>query len=259
MILRALSPPPASTVIEPIWTAIERSQRQDFSPGCWLVPQPAHAALSGDIAANLDEQAFAPITPEVARAFALHDAGWSLDDAAVIQDSRARGVKAKPYSFVAANPRNIAAAWTGSIAIAGKASPLGGYLVSRHFAAIGRHHRSQVDAPTGKILDDFLAQEHPRQQKLRKKLPQADSELDRLLAALQFCDLLSLYLSCGLGGDVEFPQMVAGQAIQLRRVSHGVRLSPHPFAQGQSFSVAAIRHPKIGLESSTTFTLTCVV
>lgn len=243
--------------MEPIWTAIERSQRQDFSSGCWLVPQPAHAALSGDIAAQLDAQAFSDIEPDVAHAFALHDAGWSLDDAAIIQDSRARGAKAKPYSFVAAHPRNTAAAWTGSIAIAGKASPLGGYLVSRHFAAIGQHHRAHVDAATGKILDGFLTQEHTRQQKLRKRLPQGDSELDRLVAALQFCDLLSLYLSCGLEGDVEFPQMIAGQAIQLRRAGNGVRLAPNPFAREETFTISAIRHPKIGLESSATFPLIC--
>lgn len=251
-----------SAGIEPVWAVIERSQRQDFTSGCWLVPQPAHAALSGDIAAQLDAEAFPRLTPDVVRAIALHDAGWSLDDAAIIQQSRALGIKAKPYSFVAAIPSETVAAWTGSVAIAGKGSPLGGFLVSRHFTAIGQLYRAQVEAGTAQVLDAFLQQEQLRQQKLRRQLAQSDSTLDRLLAALQFCDLLSLYISCGAESDVEFPGSIAGKPIQLRRENGDVRLHPSPFPEAQSFSISALRHPALHKlqgerESSATFTTVC--
>ena len=257
MILRPLSPQPApSSRVEPIWAAIERSQQQDFSAGCWLVPQPAHAALSGDIAAQLDRKAFPGITPEVVRAIALHDAGWSLDDAAIIQESRTKGARAKPYSFIAAAPRDTVAAWTGSVEIAGKALPLGAVLVSRHFAAIAQNYRERADPKAVKVLDGFLDQERTRQQKLRKKLSQSDAEIDHLVVALQFSDLLSLYLACGLEEAVAFPQAIGGEAIQLRRDAQGLRLIPSPFSGERSFRFAAIRHPKIERESSQSFTLT---
>jgi len=253
--LQATSAKPAAT--EPVWVAVERSQQQDHSGGCWLVPQPAHAALSGEIAAHLDVKAFPGITPEVVRAIALHDAGWSPDDAAVIQESRARGMKAKPYSFIAAPPKDTLAAWTGSIDIAGKSSPLGGYLVSRHFAAIGEMYRAKVDGKTAKLLEAFVSAERTRQERLRKKLPQSDAELGRLLEALQFSDLLSLYISCGLEGGVEFPQAVGGKAMQLHRQGDNIRISPSPFAGEVTLTVAAIRHPRTSEESSRLFAVVC--
>lgn len=260
MILRPLqTSPPNTAAIEPVWFAVERSQRDitAFAAGCWLVPQPAHAALAGEIAAHLDPKAFPGITPEVVRAIALHDAGWSPDDAAVIQESRARGAKAKPYSFIAAPPKDTVAAWTGSIEIAGKASPLGGYLVSRHFAAIGETYRAKVDAKTARLLDGFISAERVRQQRLRKKLTQSDADLERLVAALQFSDLLSLYISCGTAANVEFPQAVSGKAIQLQRRGENIRITPSPFGGELTLTIAAIRHPRTDDESSRLFAVVC--
>lgn len=260
MILRPLQTSPArSAATEPVWVVIERSQRQveTFSGGCWLVPQPAHAALSGEVAAHLDAKAFPGITPEVVRAIALHDAGWSPDDAAVIQESRARGAKAKPYSFIAAPPKDTLAAWTGSIEIAGKSSPLGGYLVSRHFAAIGEMFRAQVDPKTAKLLAGFSAAERTRQERLRKKLTASDAELDRLLEALQFTDLLSLYISAGCAEHVEFPQAIGGKAMHLQRQGDSIRITPSPFRGAVTLTVAALRHPRTGEESSRLFAVVC--
>lgn len=256
MILRPLSPSPRSSRMEPIWAALERSQHQDFSAGCWLIPQPAHAALAGDVAAHLAPKTFPGITPEVVRAIALHDAGWSLDDAAVIQESRAKGAKAKPYSFIAAAPRDTVAAWTGSVEIAGKSSPLGAFLVSRHFAAIAEAYRGKADAPTAKVLDAFLAQESSRRQRLRRKIACTDAELDRILEALQFADLLSLYLACGLSGDVEFPQNVRGEAIRLTRHADSIQLAPNPFTGEYTLEIAALRHPRTEDPATQTFALT---
>ena len=255
MILRPLAAPAqtASAGTEPVWNAIERSQKQDFSAGCWLIPQPAHAALAGDIARQLSPKHFPGITAEVVRGIALHDSGWSPDDAAAIQESRARGAKAKPSSFFFAAPRDTLAAWLGSIEIAGKGSPVSGYLVSRHFSSIAEVYRTRADARTAKLLADFIAQEDSRRQKLRKKLSQSDALLDRLLEALQFCDLLSLYLCCGLQNDVEFPQKITGKPICLRAAGEQFELSPSPLGAGTPFNVAAIRHPKTAASSSAVF------
>ncbi|HUS20164.1 MAG TPA: DUF3891 family protein [Terriglobales bacterium] len=256
MILRSVSEPaPADGEIKPVWIAIEHSQRRDLRSECWMIPQPSHAALAGDIAAQLAPNAFGEITADLVRIIALHDAGWSLDDADVIQESRAKGAKAKPYSFIAAIPRDTVAAWTGSIEIAGKGSPLGSYLVSRHFAAIAELNRDPDPEVSGE-LTAFLAQEHARQQSLRKKLPQADAALDRWLAALQFCDLLSLYIACGLAENVEFPQGFAGKTLQLRRNGpEAAILEPYPFREAGSFHISAILHPKMERVSSQIFTL----
>lgn len=256
MILRPLAAPAPQapgTEPEPIWLAIERSQKQDFSPGCWLVPQPAHAALAGDIAQALAPKVFPGITPEVVRGIALHDAGWSPDDANAIQASRARGARFQPRSFITADPRDTLAAWTGSIDIAGKGSPISAYLVSRHFSAIAATYLSQADARTAKLLRDFIAREDACRAKLRKKLPQSDVQLDRLVEALQFCDLLSLYLSCGLSGPVTFPQKVAGKPVVLSGGGDRIQLSPDPLGGGVSFTLAAIRHPKTAQSSSAVF------
>ena len=255
MILRSLTPPPPSLHAEPVWIAVERSQRQDFSSGCWMIPQPAHAALAGDIAAQLDPKVFPGLTPEVVRAIALHDAGWSLDDAALIQQSRAQGARARPHSFIAAAPRDTAAAWTGSIEIAGKATPLGEVIVSRHFAAIAENYRTRADEATVRVLEGFLTQEAARQARLRKKVPATDGELEGILHALQFCDLLSLYLSCGLSGDVGFPQVIAGRPILLQRQGEDARFSPYPFVGACTFSVSGLRHPRGAEGNAATFTL----
>lgn len=256
MILRALElDDSADRATRPIWTEIERTQQQDFSSGCWLVPQPAHAALSGDIAARLDPEKFPGVTPEVQKAFALHDSGWSLLDASAIQESRSRGAQAKLLPFLAADPADIVEAWSGSIAIAGKASPLGGYLVSRHFSSIGKLEPPENTTKRGRLIASFIEREDERQNKLRKKLPQSAPVLDRLLEALQFCDLLSLYLACGVTANVEFPQLVGGVPIRLSFGDGSASISPSPFTQAVEFTVSAIRHPRSKLDSSATFSL----
>ena len=62
------------------WPAVEERQRQSGS-SYWLVTQPAHAALSGELASWLREDLFGPIEDKVARSIALHDSGWSMADA----------------------------------------------------------------------------------------------------------------------------------------------------------------------------------
>src|SRR5579864_3458209 len=97
----------------PIWEAIEESQQQSATD-YWLVTQPAHAVLAGDLAAGLREESFGPIDAIISRSIALHDAGWSMDDAEQIERLRSDS-KLRPRSFLQATVEQAIHAWTRSI------------------------------------------------------------------------------------------------------------------------------------------------
>ena len=118
------------------WQAVEESQHAEAAD-YWLIPQPAHAALAGDIAAKLRPELFGTIDSTIARCIALHDAGWSAADAAAIQAFRSSKTgKTRPLSFLDADPAEAVKAWTGSIETTEKFASVGGYLVSCHFTRL---------------------------------------------------------------------------------------------------------------------------
>lgn len=239
----------------PIWQAIEGNQtRLVGAESCWLITQPAHSALSGDIAAKLDPAAFGKFDDATIRAIALHDAGWSNYDSELIRASRSEGKKkAKMVPFLAVAPEETVAAWTGSIETALKASGVGAFLVSEHFRTIAQH-QAKARPETGKQMARFIAQEDARQAKLRPKLSQSDAELQRMVEGLRFCDLLSLYICTGISDTVELPQKLQSHSILLGRVDEQtLRISPSPFAGEEMFSFAALRHPRTKLVSSASF------
>ena len=232
---------------------------------CWLITQPAHSALSGDIAAKLDNSAFGEFDDAVIRAIALHDAGWSHFDSELIRASRSLPATRKEGSdnahqkkmvpFLAVSPEETVAAWTGSIETALQVSGVGAYLVSEHFRSIAEF-QAKSKPETGKQMARFIAQEDARQAKLRPKLRASDTELQRLVDGLRFCDLLSLYICAGISDTVEFPQRIQSVGIVLGRVDeHTLRISPSPFVREEVFSFAALRHPRTKLISSASFAL----
>jgi hypothetical protein len=224
---------------EPVsaWHAVQERQQQASSE-FWIVTQPAHAALAGDLAASLKEDLFGPIDATIARSIALHDAGWSMDDAEQIQRLRANP-KLKPRSFLNASVDEFLGAWISSIDTAEKFAPIGGYLVSRHFERLSRRD-SQKDS---KKLASFLSREQQRQKKLRSKIDLQDQALERLVDALQFCDLLALYLCSGSTRSATFDN----PPVALRRAGDEYRLEPFPFQEHRQFNFSAMRHPaKIG-------------
>jgi len=247
MILRPLiTEEPHGTGPQPAWSVVERSQLPRLDE-CWLIPQPAHAALSGEIAAQLEPQHFPGMTPEVIQAIALHDAGWGMPDAEEIQKSRAATAKnpASPKSFIKFPPQDVLAIWTFSIDTTQKLSAVGGYIVSRHFAAIGKIQAGQYDSKHSAAFARFEEQETRRQEKLLQKARAMAPEVEPLVTALQFCDLLSLYIACGTLEDVTFPQKVAGQEMVLRRRGPGqCTITPFPFAQEAVFTISGVRHPR---------------
>ncbi len=223
-------PPHAETVSA--WKAVEEMQHANASE-YWLVPQPAHAALSGDIAAKLRPEIFGPIDATVARCIALHDAGWSAGDAAAIQELRASASSLKncPPSFVDASPDEATSAWTASIETAEKFAPIGGYLGSSHFVRLAGRMRQSA-------FERFVAREKGRQERLLKLAARPQEQLEKLVDALQFCDLLSLYLCCGAR---QRAWLQCGPAeIQIRLAEGEYRLSPSPFAGPQQFNFPAL-------------------
>jgi len=218
------------------WSAVEERQRQSAA-AYWLVTQPSHAALAGDLAASLRDDLFGPIDNTVARSIALHDAGWSMDDAEQIQRLRAKSNQ-KPSGFLDASVDQFLHAWTASIETAGKFASIGGYLVSRHFERIsnlasGRDQRK---------VEAFRKREKDRQQMVRKNINLEQPALEKLVDALQFCDVLSLYLCCGSPRAVT----IDNPKIKITRRCDEYQLEPSPFRGHRQFSFAALRHPVLG-------------
>jgi len=222
------------------WPAVEERQRESAS-SYWLVTQPAHAALSGELAASLREDLFGAIDETVSRSIALHDSGWSMDDAEQIQQLRA-DPKLKPKSFLEFAADHFLRAWTSSIDIAEKFAPIGGFLVSRHFERISM--RNGGDNQTK--LQNFRSREKQRQLRLKPKIHMEEAALEKLVDALQFCDLLSLYLCCGSRRSIKFdcPKLT------LSRSGDEYRLEPFPFQEHRQFSFSALKHPGQGKPKS---------
>lgn len=236
MVLFPITDNDASAAPVSAWTAVQERQTTDAS-SYWVITQPAHAALAGDLAAEMRADLFGKIDATVARAIALHDSGWSLDDAEQIQDLRA-GKQQKPASFLVADANRFLNAWTASIEIAEKSAPIGGYLVSRHFERLSQRD----DTRDQQKLEMFRKREKQRQQRLRSKINYTEAELERLVDALQFCDLLSLYLCCGSEKSVVFEN----PKLRVERDGEAYRIFPTPFEGTQQFTFSALKHPLAG-------------
>lgn len=251
MILRCLEPPPTDAygaVFIPAWHAVEPLQRAHYE-SCWMITQPSHAALAGEIAAKLTGEQVPKLEAELIRAIALHDAGWGMPDAQAVMRSRS-AQQTPPCSFLQVSVSEFLSAWRQSIEIALSTSPAGGYVVSRHFWRLGENRwKSTQDSPVDRArLKEFLDFEAGRQQKLTSRQSRSADELETLTDVLQFCDLMSLYLCCGSLENVEFPEYF-GVKVRTTREPEGLRLSPSLIPAETEFSVAALRHPATKGES----------
>jgi hypothetical protein len=226
MLLRNPHPASAGDGFVPAWSAIEPTQHCE--PGCWLIAQPDHAELAGDLARRFAHPA---LDGEIIEAIRLHDAGWAALDEKELDSDR-------PRSFLAMSPAEFVAAWTASIDRAQLSSAIGGIIVSRHFCRLAEDRLAR-GGDTGddlQLLNDFLRTESLRQQGLLPQQARPREEAERLVDILQFCDLASLYLCCGSPASVEFPQQFDGGRIRLRRQQEACVFEPSPF--GGSFDLA---------------------
>jgi hypothetical protein len=215
------------------WQIVEQTQHSKTGD-YWLIPQPAHAALAGDMAAKLRPELFGPIDPVIARCIALHDAGWSAADAAAIQALRSpKGDKTPLLSFLDVEPAEAVKAWTASIETTEKFAPIGGYLVSCHFTRLAETYGK--DRPGAQ---PFVARERRRQQRISHTLKETKDQLDRWVNALQFCDLLSLYLCCGARRKALIA--IGGVSVEISSANGEYMLSPSPFTGPQQFNFPAL-------------------
>jgi Protein of unknown function (DUF3891) len=250
MILRPLEPAPPLNPGEfvPAWKVVEPLQRRSYE-SCWMITQPSHAALAGEIAAKLKGDRVPQLEPEVIRAIALHDAGWGMPDAQAVMRSRAVQ-QTPPKSFLQVSVAEFLTAWTQSIEVAMSTSPAGGYIVSRHFWRLAEHRlESSGDSQQDRSrLEEFVKFESARQGKLAAKQGRNQAELEALADVLQFCDLLSLYLCCGATDNGQFPEYF-GIKIRLTHANDDLRLDPPLIESRTVFKVAALRHPATKGES----------
>jgi hypothetical protein len=267
MVLQPINPKPCPTIrynpragALPVWTAIAERQKQ-CAQSWWLIAQPDHAGLSGDLAANFISLRFPKIDAGIAKAIALHDAGWAMfPPEANPQIPPAISEDFKPRSFIEFAPQDFLRAWTGSIERAEAVSLEGGIMVSRHFVSLAEFRlREQMDGGSDqRLIRDFLDREVARQQRLSETSGITREHSDDLLKTLQFCDVLSLYLCCGAGEEVEFPQRFGGEAVRLKRIDDLYVLTPSPFQDDSnsvrtvSLGVGARKYPAEGALITTT-------
>lgn len=228
-----------SRAVVSAWDAVMRTQQQECTEW-WLVAQPDHAALAGDLAACVRSPEFPRLDAEVIRAIALHDEGWAAFDRSPLLNGRGR-----PMSFFEMALKDFLRAWRDSIERAEQESAIGGILVSEHFCRLGRwrqqmtHDTAEDDA----AMQSFLEGEGERQRQLYRRQDRRPEEISVLVDVLQFCDLLSLYLCCGAREAVEFPQKFGGLAIRIHREAELFRADPPLFGRGTSLAVRARRYP----------------
>jgi Protein of unknown function (DUF3891) len=243
MIIRSLGPEPAtSTEFLAAWPVVQRIQKQKYE-SCWLITQPSHAALAGALAAALSGPQIPSLDANLVQAIALHDAGWGMPDAQIIQMSRADS-RYRPGSFLETSVPEFLSAWSKSIEMAKSVSPAGGYIVSRHFCRLAESWLATGSAgkEDRQRLESFLSSEDRRKKKLASQQPVGLPELERLTDLLQFCDLLSLYICCGAQENVILPACF-GIQMRITNESAGMRLNPPWIASGARFSFAALLHP----------------
>lgn len=229
MVLRPIldSDQPSEADRLPAWDAVERRQTQR-AQAWWLVSQPDHAAVSGQIAARFGASGFPQVPPEIVRAIALHDSGWSLfeSDAHAQPQLHPDG---RPVSFFEVEPDTFLRAWTASIDRVAHDSAVGGYMVSQHFEALGKFRIARdQDPPDVRMRLIRFVDTQRRQRELWIHDAGDSLSWDSWLPVLQFCDIFSLYVCSGTPEPVEFPQEFSGRRILARLDDGVVRLHPNP-------------------------------
>jgi hypothetical protein len=243
MILRPLEPEPATSAeFRAAWPAIQGIQKQKYE-SCWLITQPSHAALAGVLAAALQGLHVPKPDAKLTQAIALHDAGWGMADAQIIQMSRADS-RYRPGSFLETSVPEFLSAWSKSIAAGQAVSPMGGYIVSRHFCRLAENLSASAvsNKEDRQKLESFLGNEDRRQKKLAAQQSLGLPDLELFTDLLQFCDLLSLYMCCGTQENVIFPEYF-GTQMRITSGPEGIALDPPWISPGSKFSFAALLHP----------------
>lgn len=250
MILRSLGKQidPAGTSTDSAWALVEQAQLQAETP-LLLIPQPSHAVLAGELADALLPAAFGDLPPTIRQAIRMHDTGWGLLDAEQIQRLRtvdASGGKGaqresdRPVSFLSVPPADSLVAWKASIDAMEKIAPEAACIVSSHFSLLA----TAQDRPH----IAFRRQEESRRAGLTKRARLDPATLERWTDALGFCDLLSLYLCCGVTSTAGIPRVhparkSSAAPIEIAITGEALRLSESLISPGSKFELHGLVHP----------------
>jgi len=215
--------------LRPAFDAIAEVQ-QTAAVSDWYVTQPDHAHISAELAAAFDSRKVLRLDEAVVRAIALHDMGWMPYDGDVTAPrAPSRLGSGVALSFANTEPETFLPAWMGSIQAAQSAGPLGGLIVSAHFARLTHPYLdSGKGTPEQRArVEEFLLREAARVERL---LPQAGvpvEEIEALITVLQFCDLASLYFCANPESPVELPQVLNGSRVQFCFENGAFRMRPN--------------------------------
>ena len=196
----------------------------------WYVTQPDHGQISAELAAAFDSRKVPRLDEAVVRAIAMHDMGWMPYDGDITAPHAPSQLESGvALSFANTEPEIFLPAWMGSIQAAQSTGPLGGLLVSAHFARLTHPYLdSGKGTPEQRAqVEGFLLREAARVERL---LPQAGlpvEEIEALITVLQFCDLASLYLCANPEAPVELPQLLNGSQVQFRFENGAFRMRPN--------------------------------
>lgn len=215
--------------------------RRPFKKGWLLIPQPAHAALSGVLAGQWGNRDFAPPEPgaSVLLAAAEHDSGW-----AEWEEAPGLNASGEPRHFTEMDLEEHLRIWRQGVGRMMGRDPYAALLISLHGAGLYRGRledtpeaRSQVEA--------FLSEQTGLQRQIRRRLREdpvygqavEETPLAHNARLIQVWDYLSLLLCCGrpeaqvIGAA---PGRSPGERVDLSlypRDEFTLRLKPYPFRE----------------------------
>jgi hypothetical protein len=181
------NPPPE------LWAKFVESQSTG-TPVLGYISQPAHAALSGRLAASLNGKLFSEVPEEIIAAIGNHDAGWAQPDLDALEDAES----IFPLSFISMPAAISVSAWRKSIAEAQCRSPLSTFVVRSHFCLLAPR---DGDAEH----EVFRKQETEHLQGTAPEIAHSAADQKRFVDLLGICDLLSLQLCSGWPAEVQMP------------------------------------------------------
>jgi hypothetical protein len=194
MILRAaLSPAYEAKSAAELWQDFVESQRA-CTPILGYISQPAHAALSGRLAAALNGTFFGQVPEEVIAAIGNHDAGWAQFNLSALEGAE----RNSPLSFISMPAAISVSAWRRSIVEAQCRSPLSTFVTRSHFCLLAPR---DGDAEH----EVFRKQETGYLQRTAPEIAHSAADQKRFVDLLGFCDLLSLHLCSGWPVEVQMP------------------------------------------------------
>src|ERR1019366_1228448 len=247
------------------WEAVARAEKTS-SAKYYLVRQPDHARVSGEIVQHISIAGAPPVDDDSVRGISLHDEGWAAFDegrerlhatpASYSSANIALDREGRPLAFLDIQAGDFLRAWQGSIDSAEAVAPIAALIVSGHFCRLGKFGISLGTylAQDTEQVREFLASEEQRQCRWLRLQTRGDSEVQYWTDVLQFCDLLSLYLCCGSKESVEFPQRIGpkGETVRLQVQDTAFVLSSALFAKEVELAVEARPYPaETGVQSIT--------